>query len=175
MVRYCSENMFDLLLGIKVFIVGVLVSASTIISPTPFHIKNSQPINSVAASPVASKSAAVEGKPIILLPLNNKNNFSIQGTYSYFGQTIEYLFLVPKKGGDFSGTIDGVCTAKVDGNYEGGNGGKITGIVAGTCSFFGTKYPISTSFKGHLYPETKNLEFELDNSSIKDPIKLNYN
>lgn len=73
---------------------------------------------------------------------------------------------MPRKGGSFSGVVQGACHAQAGGVYEGGNGGKFSGNVGGSCSLFGLKKEGSTGFSGRLYPDTKTVEVDIDNSPI---------
>lgn len=176
------SNLFD---GLKTFIVGVLASASTIVTPA-------MPVNTHTVTPVVNQIAPesasptpVDSKPVTTvlyqnrqtsspLPLNNENYITVRGTYSYFGQKVNYLFLVPRNGGSFSGAISGACQAQAGGNYEGGNGEKISGNVSGSCNMFGVNIKGSTPFSGKLYPDSKTVELDISNSPIHN-FKVNYN
>lgn len=144
--------MLNLLNGLKTLVVGIMASASVIVSPV-------NPAIHKVASPSAIPAPVVTQE-------TEDNNIQIQGSYSYIGQSINYSFSVPKKGGSFSGSVQGACVAQVNGNYEGGDGGKISGNATGSCNMFGIKAQGSTGFSGHLYPNNKTLELDIDNSPI---------
>lgn len=161
--------MSDFFIGLKTLIVAVFTSVSAIV---PANSANLPEAASGYPSPAAvttvptaspSQNLAPKESP---LPLNGENYIYVQGTYSYLGQAVKYLFLVPRMGGDFSGAIQGACQAQAGGNYEGGDGGKISGSVGGACSMFGVKTKGSTKFSGRLYPDTKTVELDIDNSPI---------
>ncbi len=140
------SNLFE---GIKSLIITVVASVATFTAPvSQIHTQN--------------------------LPVNNENYIYVKGNYSYFGMTVKYLFLVPKKGGNYSGSIEGTCTAQANGDYEGGNGGKISGNASGECNIFGMKYKGSTGYRGNLYPDSKKVSVEIDNSPVKGAFTLNY-
>lgn len=141
--------------GIKAFIASVVATASVAVS----SIVPSAPVPT-SAPPVPAVQA-------------DGDNFVVLGKFSYFGQSVTYSFLIPKKGGDFSGSIEGVCKAQVTGSYEGGNGGKINGRGNGKCDVLGLKGEGSANFNGNFYPDSKLIEVRVDNSPI-NPIKLNY-
>ncbi len=183
--------MLNLFTGLKIFIVSVLASVSAIVSTAaPMLTQNTTPVNPVALPRVVSSSASPASISTTTptansshnqapskespLPLNGENYIYVQGTYSYLGQDIKYLFLVPKKGGDFSGVVQGACQAQAGGNYEGGDGGKISGSVGGACNMFGIKVQGSTKFSGRLYPNTKTVELDIDNSPIHS-LTIKYN
>lgn len=162
--------MFNLLTGLKAVIVGILASATLIVSPVNSVIQRVAP-GSPAPTPVATQTPSVSPSQNLSpkyspLPLTDENYIYVEGTYSYIGQSIKYLFLVPRKGGSFSGAVQGACHAQAGGNYEGGNGGKFSGNVGGSCSLFGLKKEGSTGFSGRLYPDTKTVELDIDNSPI---------
>jgi len=182
--------MINLFAGLKAFIVGVLVSVGAITTPVaPAQIKEVQQINKPAASSINIVVKTSSPSPLsntnlspVSTPLpQNKDNYQsndlfIQGTYSYLGQSIKYLFLVPKNGGGFSGSIGGACEGTVSGEYEGGNSGKISGRVSGDCNFLFIKSSgLSTGYKGFLYPDSKKIVLEIENSPIKGPLTINYN
>lgn len=169
----------------KIFTVGVLASAGAIITPNiPLNIQNTNPAIYEAASESAHPTPKATQTPDnhsqkeeskeSPLPLTGENYIYVQGNYSYFGQSVKYLFIIPRNGGSFSGTVQGSCNAQAGGNYEGGNGGKFVGNVSGTCSMFGTKIQGSTGFNGRLYPETKTVKLDIDNSPIHG-FTVNYN
>lgn len=188
----------NLFASLKAFIIGVLVSVGVVTTPaTLVHVENngstpnppasqriiakqttpSTPMPSAYSATNASNDVS-QNNPVPTnspFPLNGDNYLYVQGAYSYLGQSIKYLFLVPKNGGGFSGSIEGACVATVGGDYEGGNGGKISGKVSGTCSFLLIKYQGLTNFKGYLYPDSKKIEIEIDNSPFGSPLILNYN
>lgn len=182
--------MFDILNNIKTAIVGLLISITPIISPAATISKplpTLNPANDPRFIELATKSAKIELQtsenqarnfPSRLqkspLPLNGENYIYIQGTYSYIGNSIKYLALVPRKGGSFSFAINGACQAQGGGNFEGGNGGKISGRAGGFCQIFGQKIEGSTDFKGKLYPETKTIELDINNSPVNG-FKIQYN
>lgn len=186
----------NLFASLKAFIIGVLVSVGVVTTPaTLVHVENngstpnpsasqrsivkqttpSTPVPSAYSATNSSNDVSPNNPASTPLSLNGDNYLYVQGTYSYLGQSIKYLFLVPKNGGGLSGSIEGACLATVGGDYEGGNGGKISGKVSGTCSFLLIKYQGSTDFKGYLYPDSKKIEVEIDNSPLKEPLILNYN
>jgi len=149
------QNFFE---GLKSLIITVVASVATFTAPvSQIHTQN-LPVNPSPAP----------------LTLNNENYIYVKGNYSYFGMTVKYLFLVPKKGGNYSGSIEGTCTAQANGDYEGGNGGKISGNASGECNIFGMKYNGSTGYRGNLYPDSKKVSVEIDNSPVKGPFTLNY-
>lgn len=82
--------------------------------------------------------------------------------------------VVPRAGGSFSGSVEGACQAQTGGDYEGGEGGKISGSASGECNMFGYKLKGAARFNGKLYPETKTLELDIENSPIHG-LKINYN
>lgn len=188
--------MANLIPSLKALIIGVLASAGLVVgSINPSPSPSSQP-QSVVAPKTATYSASnklvpsAASVPAIVnvtqaqaspqssstpLPLNGENYIYIRGTYSYLGQKIKYFLIVPRKGGSFSGSIEGACTAQLGAEYAGGEGGMIKGNVGGTCNLWFVKYKGSTPFTGRLYQETKTLEIEIPNSPFKGPIKLNYN
>lgn len=165
------QNIMDLLNSIKVLIIGTLASSGVIIGS----------IASTSAIPVqVSGGSALNAETLKITQIKEESIFNredyiyAEGTYSYLGQKVEYLFLIPKKGGSFSGSIKGACQAQVGGEYISSNG-EIKGKAGGECKLFFMSYKGSTDFKGRLYPESKTLEIEIPNSPIKGPIKLNYN
>ena len=175
--------MLNLLSGLKIFIISVITSVTAVVSPTlPIYTPNPTPIvlpqtvpnPTPAPTPISSPSPNPSSAGSSPLPLNGENYIYVQGTYSYVGQAVKYLFLVPKMGGSFSGAISGACQAQAGGDYEGGNGGKIFGNVGGSCNMFGIQVKGSTKFNGRLYPDTKTIEFDIDNSPIHG-FKINYN
>lgn len=144
--------MENFLAGLKLALIGIIASVASVANPI---------------TPVESPSPAPS-------PLNGENYEYVRGTYSYLGQEIKYYFIIPRKGGSFSGSIKGACQAQVGGEYISSNG-EIKGKAGGECKLFFMSYKGSTDFKGRLYPESKTLEIEIPNSPIKGPIKLNYN
>lgn len=193
------QNMIDFLNGIKILLVGTLASAGVIVgsinpigtSVSPIASTSAFPVQSIA-KPASSSSEFIkiaqvqeQLQPVVSpspsnaastpLPLNGENYLYAQGTYSYLGQKLEYLFLIPKKGGSFSGSIKGACQAQVGAVYAGGEGGEVKGKAGGECKIFFVSYKGSTDFTGRLYQQQKLLEIEIPNSPLKGPIKLNYN
>ncbi len=163
--------MFNLFEGLRNLIVGVAVSAATVINP----VAKIQPVPinvaTISAKPSAVTSVNPSSSP---LTLNNENYIYVRGTYSYLGMNAKYLFIILRNGGNYSGSIEGVCSAQANGDYEGGNGGKISGNVSGECNIFWMKYKGSTGYRGNLYPDSKKATIEIDNSPLKGPITLNY-
>ncbi len=194
------QNMIDFLNSIKVLIVGTLASSGIIVgSINPIGV--SVPlIGSTSASPVqieekpASSSKVLETvqeikeqlQPAVSpspssnaitstpQPLNEEKYLFAKGTYSYLGQKIEYIFIIPKKGGSFNGGIKGACQSQFRAEYAGGEGGEIKGKAGGECKLFFVNYKGSTDFTGRLYQQQKLIEVEIPNSPLKGPIKLNY-
>lgn len=182
----------DFLVSVKTFFVVILTSASTLVAPAnPVQSPMPNPQTNPAFIKLASDSAAraqnqqqptninnsqqnsnqPENTP---LPLNGDNYIFVSGTYSYLGNSVKYLALIPRKGGSFSTAINGACEAQGGGNYEGGEGGRVTGTVGGECNVFGQKVKGSTHFKGKLYTETKVMEIDIDNSPIHS-FNIKYN
>lgn len=159
--------MQDLFTGIKALFVAVISTASVLVTPT---IPSPTPAVNPANNPEFVKLAPENPT----LPLNEQNYIYIQGTYSYLGQSVNYLALVPKKGGNFSASVTGACDAQANGEYEGGEGGKIEGTASGSCSMFGQTVKGSANFEGKLSPETKIIELNIENSPVKG-ISIKYN
>lgn len=154
--------------GLKRFIVGALVSTVFVVgSVIPVYAEQGVlKFNSSIASPeLISK--------VKFLRAERAKYIDVQGKFSYLNKSVVYLFLVPKEGGSFKGTVEGTCQAMVTGEYEGGNGGKISGDASGQCKFMGLKYVGLTHFTGKLYPNRKTIEIEVDYFPI-NPITINY-
>lgn len=141
--------------NLKAAILGIITAVTTAVVPiTPAAPVQNLPVNT--ASPAASGQ-----------------NYDIRGSYSYFGQGINYHIIVPKNGGSFSGDISGACEAQLGANYAGGNGGAISGSASGKCNILFVKYQGTIPFKGNLYPEEKKLVIELQGAHLP-AITLNY-
>lgn len=187
--------MSDFLTGVKVFITTIVTTVTTLVAPaTPVPSATPNPVLNPEFIKLASKSAVINSPQPTLtqsrqapstsqtspkpqsstLTLNEENYIYIQGTYSYLGQSIKYLALVPRKGGNFSAAVSGACEAQAAGDYEGGNGGKISGNASGTCNMFGVKLQGSTKFSGKLYPDENTIELDIENSPIHG-FKIKYN
>lgn len=169
--------MFNLLNSVRTLVLGVLASAGTVLAPvipaaTPVPVntpivKSATPssgsVPNVTASPNSTTYPSSASSP---LPLNGDNYIYVQGTYSYWGQSIKYLFLIPKAGGSFSGSLQGACEAQGGGEYEGEEGGKVWGTVSGKCKIVALTATGSTKFSGKLYPSTKTMIIDAENSPI---------
>ncbi|EKD89806.1 MAG: hypothetical protein ACD_32C00145G0012 [uncultured bacterium] len=184
----------DFFSGIKAAIVGILTAVNIIVAPVLPSLPKIAPSSSPIASPSASVSAqspSVTSAPAPIvgtsatplsspsssgspLPLTGDNYIWVRGTYSYVGQSIKYFFIIPSRGGGFSGSIEGACTATVGGEYAGGEGGKINGRASGKCNILFVKYQGEIGFKGNLYPSNKRIVIEIENANLK-PITLYYN
>lgn len=159
--------MQDFFTGIKTLFIAVISTASVLVIPT---IPSPSPATNPTHNPEFVKLAPENPA----LPINEQNYIYISGTYSYLGQSVNYLALVPKKGGNFSASVSGACDAQATGEYEGGEGGKIKGSANGSCSMFGQKVSGSANFEGKLFPERKTIELNIENSPVKG-INIKYN
>lgn len=171
--------------GLKTMIVGILASVTTTVAPVVPYSHQTIQAKPAIASPAASQSPQVQ-VPVTTktinttvttsspLPLDGNHYYYIRGSHSYLGQSIKYFILVPKNGGDFSGSIEGACQATVGGHFAGGDTGKVSGAASGKCHIAFVKYQGQINFKGDLYPESKKIVIELENAHLP-PITLNYN
>ncbi|MBI2020613.1 hypothetical protein HYS94_04300 [Candidatus Daviesbacteria bacterium] len=167
--------MFDLFTALKTFVVSVAASVGVISAPVVSVTAN--PSIQPTAKPlvVTSTPVPVSSPNSTSLPLNEENYIYVQGTYSYLGQSVKYLFLVPRKGGSFSGSINGACDATVNGDYAGGESGKISGNASGSCKILFAEYKGSISYRGFLFPESKKIILDVENFPLKGPLTINYN
>lgn len=175
---------------LKTTIVGIMATVTTTVVPVmPTYSHQTALPKPILASPIASpvvSQPAQTQTPVTTkvinatestsspLPLDGRHYYYIQGTHSYLGQSINYLMLVPKTGGSFSGAISGACEAQLGANYAGGEGGRISGYASGKCNILFVKYQGTIPFKGNLYPAEKKLVLELEGAHLP-PITLNYN
>lgn len=105
--------------SLKAAVLGVLTTVTTAVSPiiptytpAPKLTIISQPVQNPLASSIPANKPTPTNTPS---PLNQSDNLNIQGTYSYFGQSIKYSLSVPKNGGQFTGKTEGAYQAEVSG------------------------------------------------------------
>ena len=147
---------------LKAFIIGVLV---TVISASPSVAPRAvTPLSSPETTPQATVSPVA----------NTEDAHNINGTYTYWGQSIDYHLQIPKNGGTVTGNISGACEAKLAAEYSGGEGSLISGTAEGKCKFLFVSYSGTIPFKGNFYPQQKKIVIELEGAKIP-PITLDYN
>lgn len=152
----------NFLAELKALIIGILVSAISV-SPSVAP-RAATPLSSPATSPQATVSPAA----------NTEDVYNINGTYTYWGQSIDYHLQIPKNGGAITGNISGACGADLVAKYSGGEGGQISGTAEGKCKFLFVSYSGKIPFKGNFYPQQKKIVIELEGAKVS-PVTLNYN
>lgn len=106
------------------------------------------------------------GQPIVApTPTPKIEYYQAKGEINRYPYVVRYVLWIPKDGGDVNGDIKGYllgkdeqCSAKVQGVYDGGEGGKIDGIVDGKCNIFIFDQSIEGHLEGKVYPQKRYVE-----------------
>lgn len=82
-------------------------------------------IPSVTPAPILTPTISITTTPTPI------QYIAAVGTYSDYGKTVNISIKFPKEGGNLTGSISGVCTGTVSGQYS---KGEIYGTISGRCS-----------------------------------------
>ena len=82
--------------------------------------------------------------------------------YTYAGDTVALSLVIPKSGGNVSGTISGDCTGTVSGTYDGGDKGKLNGKVQATCYVYLVSIPVTGTYSGIVDTQDKKINVTVD-------------
>lgn len=80
------------------------------------------------------------------------------GGYSYAGQNLSYTFTFPRDGGDVTGNVGGVCNGSVNGKYDGGDGGNVSGQIPVTCQVGFIKQDYQLNYNGKVFLKDKRVD-----------------
>lgn len=137
----------------------------------------SQIVASVVAAVVGITASVVPDitpSQIIPTPTSNiveQNIITRSGVLTYSGQSVNYTINVPKDGGQFTGSVSGVCQGSLTGNYDGGEGGKINGQLNPSCGIAFVRQTFNINFDGKLYLKQGKIDLNWEGNIPSTPGK----
>lgn len=119
-------NLLDTLGHLWVSTTSAIVGVSLVIIP------------SITPIPVASNSTTTY------------QSYTIQGSYEYLNQQVNYSIKIPKNGGDITGKVTGICEGLVTGTYLQGRTPQVEGTVNAKCRMAFISQQASAKFSGKI-------------------------
>lgn len=86
--------------------------------------------------------------------VEEKNTVEAKGSFSYKNYGINLYLTIPLEGGAVTGRFEGDCSGSIKANYDGKEGGVISGDGRGSCALV---LPASGSFSGTVNQQTKTV------------------
>lgn len=145
--RVYNQDMDIFVQGIK-HLLAVISGVTLLVFP-----HNSPPPNLPSPAPILQQRMATPS-------LNPSDMITISGEYTYMKQGVHYSLIMPKAGGDISGTFSGLCNGSIGGQYGGGEGGSIKGKTSGDCSVAFLHQPLNITYSGNIWPNQGKLSLD---------------
>lgn len=138
-------------------------------------------VASVVTATVGIASSVVPGiTPPQITPTSpraeimQQNIITRSGKITYSGQSVKYSINVPKNGGQITGYVSGVCKGSLTGNYDGIEGGKISGKTSQSCGIGFIRKTFNITFNGKLYLKQGKIDLNWEGNIPSTPGKGSY-
>ena len=83
--------------------------------------------------------------------VNQQEVITKSGQYTISGQTVTYTVNFPKNGGEVTGSLGGLCSGEIKGDFDGQEGGVFTGSVNPSCGVAFLRFSTNVTFTGNLF------------------------